>query len=67
MTTWGRSTLAALTCAGVALLGACTSSTPKHPTSDQIKASAQAALDKSLQAGRGTRATIQAKGYDPST
>ncbi|MGW9032606.1 hypothetical protein ACWGQ5_53450 [Streptomyces sp. NPDC055722] len=51
--------------AGVILLLSGCSSASAAPTSDQIKASAQARLDASLKAGRAARENIQALGKTP--
>lgn len=52
--------------AGVVLMWPSADAAPKPPTSDQIKASAQAELDHSLGEGRTARQVITAKGYAPS-
>jgi hypothetical protein len=52
--------------AGAVLLWPSADATAKPPTSDQIKASAHAALDHSLAEGRTARQVIVGKGYSPS-
>ena len=52
--------------ASVILMWPSADAAPKPPTSDQIKASAQAALDQSLGEGRTARQVITGKGYSPS-
>ncbi|MGW1027925.1 hypothetical protein ACWD4J_30285 [Streptomyces sp. NPDC002577] len=66
MTIRGKVT-AALVCALTAstLLSAC-SNTPKPPTSEEIKASAQARVDASLKAGREAREIAVDSAYTPS-
>ncbi|MCX4858369.1 hypothetical protein [Streptomyces canus] len=65
----GRVAAAALVCAavvaGVILLWPTPDAEPAAPTSDQIKASAQARLDASLSAGRTVRQQIEASGRTP--
>ncbi|MFJ1529758.1 hypothetical protein ACIOFV_15245 [Streptomyces mirabilis] len=65
----GKVAAAALVCtavvAGVILLWPASHGAPAAPTSDQIKASAQARLDGSLKAGRAARANLQALGKTP--
>ncbi|MFH8772058.1 hypothetical protein [Streptomyces sp. NPDC017958] len=65
----GKVAVAAVVCvavvAGVILLWPGSKSAPAAPTSDQIKASAQARLDSSQKAGREARANIQAIGKTP--
>ncbi|MEU4094459.1 hypothetical protein [Streptomyces sp. NPDC026673] len=56
---------AATVVAGVVLLLPGCSSTPAAPTSDQIKASAQARLDASVEDGRYWRANLRAMGQTP--
>ncbi|MFF3378172.1 hypothetical protein ACFYXF_35115 [Streptomyces sp. NPDC002680] len=65
----GKVAVAAVICAAVVasviLLWPASPSAPVEPTSEQIKASAQARLDASLKAGRTTRESIQAVGKTP--
>ncbi len=56
---------AAATAGGILLLAGCSSSAPTAPTSDQVKASAQARLDASTEAGRAARANLQATAKTP--
>ncbi|MDX2849335.1 hypothetical protein PV342_12870 [Streptomyces sp. PA03-3a] len=56
---------AATAIASVVLLLPGCSSTPAAPTSDQIKASAQARLDASVEDGRYWRANLRATGQNP--
>ena len=61
--------MAAVVCAavvaGVILLWPGSSQAPAAPTSDQIKASAQARLDASEKAGRTARENLRATGKTP--
>jgi hypothetical protein len=70
MMTRGKITAAGVVCAaavtGVVLMWPSADAAPKPPTSDQIRASAQAALDHSLGEGRTARQVITGKGYSPS-
>ncbi|MCZ1001141.1 hypothetical protein O1M63_28805 [Streptomyces mirabilis] len=70
MTIRGKVAVAALVCAaGIAaavLAWPTAKPAPGPPTSDEIKASAQAALDSSKQAGREAQQVILGKGYTPS-
>lgn len=69
MSTRGKAATATLVCgavvAGTILLWPASNEAPAAPTSDQIKASAQARLDDSLKAGRAARANIRAMGKTP--
>ncbi|MEU6318149.1 hypothetical protein [Streptomyces sp. NPDC047009] len=56
---------AAAAVAGVILLLSGCSSAPAAPTSDQIKASAQARLDASMESGRYAQENIRAVGGTP--
>ncbi|MGW1622278.1 hypothetical protein [Streptomyces sp. NPDC002172] len=60
----GKATAAAVTAGVILLLSGC-SSAPAAPTSDQIKASAQARLDASEDAGRTARENLRATGKTP--
>ncbi|MFF3406717.1 hypothetical protein ACFYW8_10955 [Streptomyces sp. NPDC002742] len=70
MLTRGKVAAAAVVCAavvaGAVLLWPTSDEAPATPTSDQIKASAQARLDASLKAGRAARANIRAVGKTPN-
>ncbi|MGI5143697.1 MULTISPECIES: hypothetical protein [unclassified Streptomyces] len=59
-------TACAAVVAGVVLLWPGSNSAPAAPTSDQIKASAQARLDASLKAGRTVRQVMVDTGKTPS-
>lgn len=70
MMTRGKITAGAVVCAaavaGVVLMWPSADAASQPPTSNQIKASAQAALDHSLSEGRTARQVIVGKGYSPS-
>ncbi|MET9410220.1 hypothetical protein ABZX90_31350 [Streptomyces sp. NPDC002935] len=70
MSTRGNVAAAAVGCAVVVtstiLLWPTSNQPPAAPTSDQIKASAQARLDASLKAGHAARANIWAVGKTPN-
>lgn len=55
-----------LVCATLAAVAGCASGPAKPPTSEEIKASAQAALDHSLNDGREARQNLVAAGRTPS-
>ncbi|MCT9003571.1 hypothetical protein [Streptomyces rhizosphaerihabitans] len=65
----GKVATATLVCGAVVasaiLLWPASNKAPAEPTSEQIKASAQARLDSSLKAGRDERANILAVGKTP--
>ncbi|MFD7769827.1 hypothetical protein [Streptomyces sp. NPDC059787] len=69
MSTRGKAVATAIVCAasvvGTILLWPASHSAPAAPTSEQIKASAQARLDMSLEAGRTAREMIRATGQTP--
>jgi hypothetical protein len=69
MSTRGKVAAAAVVCAVVVastiLLWPTSDEAPAAPTSDQIRASAQARLDTSLKAGRAAGANIRALGNAP--
>ncbi|WP_073948141.1 hypothetical protein [Streptomyces kebangsaanensis] len=70
MSVGGKAAAAALVCAavvaGVILLWSAPDTAPTAPTSDRIKASAQARPDASLKEGRTTRQVIRESGKTPS-
>ncbi|MEU3340440.1 hypothetical protein [Streptomyces sp. NPDC006668] len=61
----GNVAAAAVTTGVILLLAGCSSAAPAVPTSEQVKASAQARLDASRDAGRVARANLKAVGKTP--
>jgi hypothetical protein len=61
----GKVAAATATAGVIPLLAGCSSSAPAEPTSEQIKASAQARLDASRDAARVARANLKATGKTP--
>lgn len=61
----GNVAAAAVTTGVILLLAGCSSAAPTEPASEQIKASAQARLDRSRAVGRMARANIKATGETP--
>ncbi|MFF3493711.1 hypothetical protein ACFYWS_20430 [Streptomyces sp. NPDC002795] len=66
MTIRGRSTGVLACIAAAVLLSGCTDSSPKPPTNKEIKASAQARIDRSLLDGRKAQLAIVQNDITPS-